>query len=102
MGSARASVRAISPGWHTAIVGSIALSAATAKSSPEAQHRDSLEGPDGSAQDAKYGFSRLIGPARAESVMIAKHGRPVVVVMAGEEYERLKSKDASKRLIERT
>ncbi len=53
------------------------------------QHRDSLEGPDGSAKDAKYGFSRLIGPARAEPVMIAKHGRPVVVVMAVEEFERL-------------
>ena len=79
-------------------MGSIALSAATAKSSPEA----ALEGPDGSAKDAKYGFSRLIGPARAEPVMIAKHGRPVVVVMAVEEYERLKSKHASKRLIERT
>lgn len=27
--------------------------------------------------------------ARAEPVMVAKHGRPVVVVMAVEEYERL-------------
>ena len=41
------------------------------------------------AKDAKYGFGRLIDLARAEPVMIAKHGRPVVVVMAVEEYERL-------------
>ncbi len=41
------------------------------------------------AKDAKYGFGRLIDLARAEPVMIAKHGRAVVVVMAAEEYERL-------------
>jgi prevent-host-death family protein len=41
------------------------------------------------AKDAKYGFGRLIDLARAEPVMIAKHGRPVVVVMAVEEFERL-------------
>ena len=41
------------------------------------------------AKDAKYGFGRLIDLARAEPVTIAKHGRPVVVVMAVEEYERL-------------
>lgn len=43
-----------------------------------------------SAKDAKYGFGRLIDLARAEPVVVAKHGRPVVVVMAIEEYERLK------------
>ena len=32
--------------------------------------------------------------ARAEPVAVAKHGRPVVVVLAVEEYERLKSLDA--------
>ncbi len=41
------------------------------------------------AKDAKCGFGRLIDPTRAEPVMIAKYGRPVVVVMAVEEYERL-------------
>ena len=39
------------------------------------------------AKDAKYGFGRLI--ARAEPVVIAKHGRPVVAVMAVKEFERL-------------
>ena len=51
------------------------------------------------AKDAKYGFGRLIDLARAEPVVVAKHGRPVVVVMAVEEFERLnrieqKAKDA--------
>ena len=44
-----------------------------------------------SAKDAKYGFGRLIDLTRAEPVAVAKHGRPVVVVvMAVEDYERLK------------
>lgn len=45
------------------------------------------------AKDAKYGFGRLIDLARAEPVAVAKHGRPVVVVLAVEEYERLKALD---------
>ena len=48
------------------------------------------------AKDAKYSFGRLIDLARAEPVTVAKHGRPVVVVMAVEEYERLKALDSSK------
>lgn len=44
-----------------------------------------------SAKDAKYGFGRLIDLARAEPVAVAKHGRPVVVVMSVEEFERLKA-----------
>jgi prevent-host-death family protein len=43
-----------------------------------------------SARDAKYGFGRMIDLARAAPVLIEKHGRPVVVVMAIEEFERLK------------
>lgn len=46
-----------------------------------------------SAKDAKYGFGRLIDLARAAPVAVAKHGRPVVVVIAVEEYERLKALD---------
>lgn len=45
-----------------------------------------------SARDAKNGFGRLIDLARAEPVSIEKYGRPVVVVMAVEEYERLTAK----------
>ena len=47
-----------------------------------------------SAKDAKYGFGRLIDLARAEPVPVSKHGRPGVVVIAVEEYKRLKSFEA--------
>jgi len=46
------------------------------------------------AKDAKGGFGRLIDLARAKPVAVAKHGRPVIVVMAEEEFERLKALDA--------
>ena len=46
-----------------------------------------------SAKDAKYGFGQLIDMARAEPVLVTKHGRSVVVVMAVEEYEKLKGSD---------
>ena len=42
-----------------------------------------------SARDAKHQFGLLIDTARAEPVVIEKHGRPVVVVVAVEEFERL-------------
>lgn len=44
-----------------------------------------------SARDAKNAFGMLIDNARAEPVAIEKHGRKVVVVIAVEEYERLKA-----------
>lgn len=44
-----------------------------------------------SAKDAKNAFGMLIDSARAEPVAIEKHGRKVVVVMAVEEFERLKA-----------
>jgi prevent-host-death family protein len=50
-----------------------------------------------SAKDAKYGFGRLIDLARTEPVTVEKHGRPVVVVMAVEEYERLSGKTEKQR-----
>lgn len=42
------------------------------------------------AKEAKNGFGRLIDNALAEPIAVAKHGRPVVVVLSIEEYERLK------------
>ncbi len=42
-----------------------------------------------SAKEAKNGFGLLLDTARAEPVTIEKHGRPVVVVLSTEEYERL-------------
>jgi prevent-host-death family protein len=47
------------------------------------------------AKDAKYRFGLLIDLARAEPVVIAKHGRPVVVVLAVEEFEQLKAMEAT-------
>ncbi len=44
-----------------------------------------------SAKDAKNAFGRLLDTARAEPVIVEKHGRPVVVVLAVEEFERLNS-----------
>ncbi len=48
-----------------------------------------------SAKDAKYGFGRLIDLARAEPLAVTKHGRPVVVVLSVEEYERLKALEST-------
>ena len=42
-----------------------------------------------SARDAKNGFGNLIDTARHQPVLIKKHGRPVVVVLAVEEYDRI-------------
>jgi len=42
-----------------------------------------------SARRAKNGFGLMIYTARAEQVLIDKHGRGVVVVVSVEEYERL-------------
>jgi prevent-host-death family protein len=42
-----------------------------------------------SAREAKNAFGLMIDAARAEPVLIEKHGRGVVVVISVEEYERL-------------
>jgi prevent-host-death family protein len=55
-----------------------------------------------SARDAKNGFGLLLDTARAEPVTIEKHSRPVVVVLAVEEYERLtenKKKHSSQQMV---
>jgi prevent-host-death family protein len=49
-----------------------------------------------SAREAKYNFGRLIDSARAAPVVVEKHGRPVVIVLSVEEYERLKSIELKK------
>ena len=45
-----------------------------------------------SAREAKNAFGLMIDTARAEPVLIEKHGRGVVMVIAVEEYERLRGK----------
>ena len=42
-----------------------------------------------SAREAKNAFGLMIDTARAEPVLIEKHGRAVVIVISVEEYERL-------------
>jgi prevent-host-death family protein len=42
-----------------------------------------------SVREAKNGFGLMIDTARAEPVLIEKHGRGVAVVVSVEEYERL-------------
>lgn len=48
-----------------------------------------------SAREAKHHFGQLIDDARAGAVVVEKHGRPVVVVLAVEEYERLTGRNIS-------
>lgn len=47
-----------------------------------------------SAKDAKNSFGLLLDSARAEPVQVEKHGRPVVVVMSIEEFQRLSNRSA--------
>ncbi|MFD1476277.1 type II toxin-antitoxin system prevent-host-death family antitoxin [Ancylobacter polymorphus] len=42
-----------------------------------------------SAKDAKNSFGLLLDRARAGPVQVEKHGRPVVVVVSVEEFQRL-------------
>ena len=53
------------------------------------------------AKGAKYGFCRLIDLVRTEPMTVAKYGRPVVVVMAVEEFERLKALETAVQSPER-
>jgi PHD/YefM family antitoxin component YafN of YafNO toxin-antitoxin module len=46
------------------------------------------------ANGANYDFDRLIDLARAEPVAVAERGRPIVVVLVVEEFERLTALDA--------
>jgi prevent-host-death family protein len=43
-----------------------------------------------SVQDAKNRFSAVVEAARQAPQTVTKHGRPAVVVVAAEEYERLR------------
>jgi prevent-host-death family protein len=47
-----------------------------------------------SAQDAKNSFG-LLDRARVEPVQVEKHGRPVVVVVSVEEFQRLSRASAA-------
>lgn len=45
--------------------------------------------PTWSIQDAKNRFSEVVEAARRKPQTVTKHGKPAVVVVAAEEYERL-------------
>jgi prevent-host-death family protein len=45
-----------------------------------------------SAREAKNAFGLMIDTARAEPVLIEKHGRGVVMVISVEEYQRLSTR----------
>ena len=47
--------------------------------------------------EAKNNFGELIDLARAAPVMVTKYDRPVVVVMAVEEFERLTARKSAKQ-----
>jgi prevent-host-death family protein len=45
---------------------------------------------DWSVQDAKNRFSQVIEAAQRHPQTVTKHGKPAVVVVAADEYERLR------------
>ena len=49
-----------------------------------------------SAREAKNSFGLLLDHARAEPVIVKKHGRPVVAVIAIETYEALVMEELAK------
>ncbi|HVB15041.1 MAG TPA: type II toxin-antitoxin system Phd/YefM family antitoxin [Stellaceae bacterium] len=49
-----------------------------------------------SAREAKNAFGLMIDTARAEPLLIEKHGRGVVMVIAVEDYQRLTIGHATK------
>ncbi len=46
--------------------------------------------PRWSVQDAKNRFSEVVEAAQREPQTVTKHGKPAVVVVAADEYERLR------------
>ena len=45
-----------------------------------------------SVQDAKNRFSEVVEAARQKPQTVTKHGKPAVVVVAADEYERLRAR----------
>ena len=44
-----------------------------------------------SVQDAKNRFSEVVEAARRKPQTVTKHGKPAVVIVAADEYERLRT-----------
>jgi prevent-host-death family protein len=47
--------------------------------------------PTWSVQDAKNRFSEVVEAARRKPQTVTKHGKPAVVVVAADEFERLRT-----------
>jgi prevent-host-death family protein len=52
--------------------------------------------PTWSVQDAKNRFSEVVEAARRRPQTVTKHGKPAVVVVAADEYERLRQLERQK------
>jgi prevent-host-death family protein len=50
-----------------------------------------MKNPSWSVQDAKDQFSKVVEAASRTPQTVTKHGKPAVVVVAAEEYERLRA-----------
>ena len=55
-----------------------------------------MEDPRWSVQDAKNRFSEVVEAAREKPQTVTKHGKRAVVVVAAEEYDRLKTLERQK------
>lgn len=50
-----------------------------------------MASPTWSVQDAKNRFSEVVEAAQRKPQTVTKHGKPAVVVVAADEYERLRT-----------
>ncbi|MBS0277189.1 MAG: type II toxin-antitoxin system Phd/YefM family antitoxin [Proteobacteria bacterium] len=57
-----------------------------------------MEDPRWSVQDAKNRFSEVVEAARQKPQTVTKHGKRAVVVVAAEEYDRLKKLEKQKAI----
>jgi prevent-host-death family protein len=57
-----------------------------------------MEDPRWSVQDAKNRFSEVVEAAREKPQTVTKHGKRAVVVVAAEEYDRLKTLERQKAI----
>lgn len=55
-----------------------------------------MEDPRWSVQDAKNRFSEVVEAAREKPQTVTKHGKRAVVVVAAEEFDRLKTLERQK------
>lgn len=57
-----------------------------------------MDDPRWSVQDAKNRFSEVVEAAREKPQTVTKHGKRAVVVVAADEYDRLKKLERQKGL----